>query len=105
MVVAPGNTWRLPDAFTEPIPGSMVMFVVLPDTAHRSVAAWPRSTVDGSASNVETVGACGLGGGVSLTTGGGGGGATATFFLHPTANKLNVSASVTVPMLFRLAIL
>jgi hypothetical protein len=82
-----GNTWRLPDEATVPICGLMLMSVVSPVTAHRSVADCPRSIVLGSAWNVLMFGLVGAAFGGSVLTGVGVG-AVATFFLHPsTANN------------------
>src|SRR5688572_7087275 len=100
VVLLPGKTCRLPLAFTVPMPGSMRIDVASPVTFHRSVAAWPRSIVDGSASNVPTTGRTGLG--VSTLASGvgvGGGAGGGTFFLHPAANTLRKIASVTTPIL------
>ena len=98
--VLPGNTWRLPLALTVPIPGEMVTLLVSPVTLHRRVALCPRSMVDGSASNEAITGAAGLG--ASTFAGGGGGGVVGggTFFLHPAANKLNISAIKMTPNRF-----
>jgi hypothetical protein len=49
--------------------------------------------VVGSAENVATVGAGGVGGGAGWTGGGGaGGGGGGTFFLHPAANIASMTA-------------
>jgi len=67
-------------------------------TDQRSVAAWPRSTVDGSAANVAIDG---LGGGGAGFSGGGvvGGGGGATFFLHPAAIKKREKPNKIAPIL------
>ena len=86
-----GNTWRVPDAITVPIPLLMETSSA-PSTTQRRVEDWPRSIVEGSATRVAIVGA-----GTTLSsTGGGGGGGAGMRFLHPPAasnraraNKLN----------------
>jgi hypothetical protein len=79
------------------MPGAIETFVVSPETLQRNVALCPRSIVDGSASNDAITGRSGFG--ASTFAGGGGGGVTGggAFFLHPAANKLNISASKMTP--------
>jgi hypothetical protein len=74
--------------------------VASPVTFQRSVAAWPRSIVDGSASKLPTTGRSGFGVSTFAAGGGGGGGVGGgTFFLHPAANTLRKIASVITPNL------
>jgi hypothetical protein len=86
-----GKTWRLPEAFTVPIPGLMLMLVVSPDTDQRNVADCPRSIVLGSTSKLEMAGFGGGGAGAfgSGAFGGAGGGG----FLQPCAANNSVTAS------------
>ncbi len=78
------------------------MSVAFP-TDQRSVDAWPRWIVDGSATKVEIDGFGGGGAGCS-GGGGGGGGGGAGFFLHPAAmrNRANPNKMM---LMFRLLIL
>lgn len=55
-------------------------------TDHRSVEDWPRSIVDGSATNCEIAGFGGGGAGFGFGGGGGGGGGGGSF-LHPAATR------------------
>jgi hypothetical protein len=80
VVELPGDTLRLPEGSTVPIPPSIVTLVAFL-AFHESVDDWPFSMVEGEAES-EIVGAAGAGagGGASIFAAGGGG---VTFFLQP----------------------
>lgn len=77
VVVALGNTWRLPFDCTVPNPGSIVT-VVASETDHRKVADCPRSIDDGSAVNCAITGGRAPSGGAVGAEDTGGGGAVVT---------------------------
>jgi hypothetical protein len=97
-VVSGGLIRRLPLALTVPIPLSIDTADEF-RTSHFNVADCPRSMVEGSTSNVATVGRAGAGGGGVdvVAAGGGGGGGGGTFFLQPAAPSASTAANVRTP--------
>jgi len=87
VVVSLGNTWRVPETLTGPMPGWMETSVASL-TIQRSVEDCPRSIVLGSATNCWMLGAFGGGGAGCSGGGGGGGGGGGAFFLHPATNSI-----------------